>query len=493
MNFLNRVTEKNKNLDETLKTMDVGRQLTVMPVAQIATGRHSDREPIPMNIDAELEQRGRSRERQTRESSQPHHYTRTGPELNQRMHRQVISEGYGFVEFNPYARNSHDRQGTGPDTGMNWQHQGHNYQHDGFYRPQQPHTGYPQPEYPQSTYHQHINVEQQQNARQGRMSNFKTTIQPPSWEKGSSQAQRISNLNDFVANLLVFREVSPMSDCEIIYSALEKSDRMEIFRELSTQGRSHLTSFIEHLRRAHGGSAMKQRASLEDLKQGAMESPLSYYMRCIREYYLARSMIPPSRNQIQEKERQMDIKFLFTKGLKNPRVAEQVRLSSKKTDFWNLGSLANDAAEALEETQPQLMNVSVKETRSRPRCYNCGFQGHVAAECTANQMTRGRHQRRQNSKGRRSTPYPRRGSRERDFSGSRNRERSRERPYKSGRNGSRDRSKSRERGGESRYASRESNTSYKSQSTSGSRYGSRKSSRSNSRDASRPSSRDRRN
>lgn len=70
-------------------------------------------------------------------------------------------------------------------------------------------------------------------------------------------------------------------------------------------------------------------------------------MRTVREYFLARGILPPPPNDIVDKDRQMDIRYHFTRGLSNKKVAEHVRLHLNLRPYRLSGALANEALEAL--------------------------------------------------------------------------------------------------------------------------------------------------
>ncbi|CBY40974.1 unnamed protein product, partial [Oikopleura dioica] len=308
-----------------------------------------------------------------------------------------------------------------------------------------------------------------------KVNNLKVTMRIPIWESGPA-IDKTTSLNDFIDKLKRFKRMNVMSDAETIYSTLEASNRVDILRELDEEASENIDKFITYIREAHGGSTLKQRSNLESLLQSPMESAISFFKRVIREYYLSRGLEPKDPEKIQEKDRQEDILYYFSRGLRNATTGTHIRMNRINTEFKELGRLATHIDQSVEPITSTLVNNIVEQKQNEERnearvnatqgnrggfdgkCHKCGYHGHMARQCFANQRTRGRYNRQ----------YDRRsGSRDRRSSGDRRsheRGRSRENKYRNhynnsrrGRSGSREGYRNRSRddnGGKRNYRER---------------------------------------
>ena len=64
-----------------------------------------------------------------------------------------------------------------------------------------------------------------------------------------------------------------------------------------------------------------------------MESAISFFKRVIREYYLSRGLEPKDPEKIQEKDRQEDILYYFSRGLRNATTGTHIRMNRINTEF----------------------------------------------------------------------------------------------------------------------------------------------------------------
>jgi len=247
------------------------------------------------------------------------------------------------------------------------------------------------------------------------VNNLKVSLKIPIWENSPS-IDKTSSLNDYIDKLKMFKSMNVLTDAETIYSSLEASNRVDILRELDKETMRNIDKFVTYLRMAHGGSSLKQRNNLESLMQFPLESALSFFKRVIREYYLSKGLEPKDPLDIKEKDRQEDIVYYFSKGLRNNTTGTQIRMNRLSTNFHKLGEMANHIDQAIEpmhtinntELIEKLNNLSINEgqhninafdrypnqNRNKNRqCWTCGFYGHTSRECFANTRTQGRYSR----------------------------------------------------------------------------------------------------
>jgi len=252
------------------------------------------------------------------------------------------------------------------------------------------------------------------------VNNLKVSLKIPIWENSPS-IDKTSSLNDFIDKLRYFRSMNILSDAQTIYSSLEASSRIDILRELDRETLKDIDKFVKYLRMAHGGSSLKQRSNLESLIQSPIESALSFFKRVIREYYLSKGLEPRDPKDITEKDRQEDIVYHFSRGLRNNTTGTQIRMNRLTTNFEKLGEIANHIDQALEPINSinnvqlieQINKLSLNEptnhvnavdrnynpdyNKSR-QCWTCGFYGHQSRDCYANQRTQGRYSRQNRSR-----------------------------------------------------------------------------------------------
>jgi hypothetical protein len=254
------------------------------------------------------------------------------------------------------------------------------------------------------------------------VNNLKVSLKIPIWENTPS-IDKTSSLNDYIDKLRYFRSMNILTDAETIYSSLEASNRIDILRELDQDTLKSIEKFVRYLRMAHGGSALKQRSNLESLIQAPLESALSFFKRCIREYFLSKGLEPKDPKDITEKDRQEDIVYHFSRGLRNNTTGTQIRMNRMTTSFTKLGEIANHIDQALEPihtvNSTQLMehvnriamtesnhevNTFTRDYKSdynkSRQCWTCGYYGHESKDCYANQRTQGRYQRQSRNKSR---------------------------------------------------------------------------------------------
>ncbi|CBY10625.1 unnamed protein product [Oikopleura dioica] len=312
------------------------------------------------------------------------------------------------------------------------------------------------------------------------VNNLKVTMRIPKWESGPA-IDKTTALNDFIDKIKRFKKMNVMSDSETIYSSLEASNRVDIMRELDTDASENIEKFVAYIREAHGGSTLKQRSNLESLLQAPMESAISFFKRTIREYYLSRGLEPLDAEQIKKKDRQEDILYYFSRGLRNTTTGTHIRMNRISTEFKELGRLATHIDQSVEPiTTTQINNIieQPKQTETvtvnaindyrderyrgdqrRIKCHSCGYFGHKSYQCFANQRTKRRFQRqdrgRSQSRGRQERE--RRRSQDRRPSGDRHQTRQHRREDRSesrGRQQNRRRDNTPYRRGNNRYESR---------------------------------------
>jgi len=213
------------------------------------------------------------------------------------------------------------------------------------------------------------------------------------------------------------------------------------------------------------------RQELNNMKQTASESYLSFFRRVISVYYRARGTFQiPEIDKISDSHEQSDIKYHFLQGLRNKQVRKLCKTNASAIEFKELGrqsqiyshteeedetASVNMMSSKKMETEARLneelinfmRNMTVKNQRkpfdkSRIKCFRCGYFGHFADECEASERTlrarnksvernRNRSQSRERGRTRFYVNRSRSNSRGRGRDSSRDRGRRHDTPYRS--------------------------------------------------------------
>mgnify|MGYP000472820736 CR=1 FL=1 len=133
-----------------------------------------------------------------------------------------------------------------------------------------------------------IDTEPLRDTKDKMSTSFKGTLDPPIWRENTALPPSVE-IDNFRRNLENFKALDVYkNDRELIYQALNKSNKLNVYAELADSENSDLSKFKTFLRDTYGGNDLQMRQELSEIKQTANESYLSFFRRVLSVYYRSR-------------------------------------------------------------------------------------------------------------------------------------------------------------------------------------------------------------
>ena len=150
------------------------------------------------------------------------------------------------------------------------------------------------------------------------------------------------------------------NDAWLINASLVKSNRTDMYVELPSGADSDINEFIKYLKAAYGMSKVAKRKALNNIKQGATESPHAFLSRIVNTYYEVRGEQRKTLDVIEnDKNEKYDIVSLYLKGLINPKVRVAIKQNIGEIKLPKLSTITRDIVEALADDISQNSAVNL--------------------------------------------------------------------------------------------------------------------------------------
>ena len=157
------------------------------------------------------------------------------------------------------------------------------------------------------------------------------------------------------------------SDGLLINSALNASNKTEIFSHMPVEASNDLDEFISYLLKAYGKTKSQIRRLLRNIKQRQSEPPISFFSRVIMMYYLSKgeNEVPTietlAKTDTTPQSQRDDIVELFVEGLENHKVKIALKSQLTSIDFDDLPTRAAEIIDAYSELPSESVINNISE------------------------------------------------------------------------------------------------------------------------------------
>ena len=126
----------------------------------------------------------------------------------------------------------------------------------------------------------------------------------------------------------------------LIYAALCKSNKPEIYSQLSMEEKGSIQKFAVYLSQNFGDTPNELKRKFQQMRQNDQEDEMAFFQRCTRAYFAARSIkgVPQGNNFTNDHKE--DISLVFNSGLRVPEVRKTLLTRIDEVDFDQLGRVA---------------------------------------------------------------------------------------------------------------------------------------------------------
>ena len=190
--------------------------------------------------------------------------------------------------------------------------------------------------------------------KKGKMGSTKSASQymVPFWNPGPEGVRNFIDQLEEANNLGIFD-----SEGELIYAALCKSNKPEIYSQLSTDEKASIQKFAVFLAQNFGDTPNELKRKFQQMRQTDQEDELAFLQRCTRAYFAAKSIkgIPSGTNFTNDHKE--DISLVFISGLRVPEVRKALLTRIDEVDFDKLGRVAKRISLNLRELSNMVYHV----------------------------------------------------------------------------------------------------------------------------------------
>ena len=199
-----------------------------------------------------------------------------------------------------------------------------------------------------------------------KMSKSPQSYQVPKWTPGYTGLRSFIDQLDACKSLNIFE-----SDSDLIYSALCKSDRPEIYTQLTTEEKASVGKFAQYLNRNFGPSINERKRRFNLLTQMEDEDENQWFLRVTRDYFACKGVAVPNEEEFTP-ENKSDISLAFIAGLRKTELKRLMRFKMDDLDdegenqhFFQLGKIALRKSMSLRELEKGVFTVGVQSVEQR--------------------------------------------------------------------------------------------------------------------------------
>lgn len=207
----------------------------------------------------------------------------------------------------------------------------------------------------------------------------------PFWNQESSEGVRffIDQLEE-AKDLKIFD-----SEGELIYAALCKSNKPEIFSQLSNQEKNSIQKFAVYLAENFGDTPNELKRKFQQMRQSDQEDELSFFQRVTRAYFAARSIKGVPSGEHFTNDHKEDISLVFISGLRFPEVRRALLTRIDEVEFSKMGRVAKRISLNLRELSNRVYQVGgpEPETTSDTSEQDFDYQNRCRLERKINELS----------------------------------------------------------------------------------------------------------
>ena len=207
-----------------------------------------------------------------------------------------------------------------------------------------------------------IKLEPKHTEKKQKMSKSPQSYQVPKWTPGYTGLRSFIDQLDACKSLNIFE-----SDSDLIYSALCKSDRPEIYTQLTTEEKASVGKFAQYLNRNFGPSINERKRRFNLLTQMEDEDENQWFLRVTRDYFACKGVAVPKEEEFTP-ENKSDISLAFITGLRKTELKRLMRFKMDDLDdegenqhFFQLGKIALRKSMSLRELDNAVYTVAVEQ------------------------------------------------------------------------------------------------------------------------------------
>ena len=174
----------------------------------------------------------------------------------------------------------------------------------------------------------------------------------PFWNPGSEGVRVFIDQLEEAKILGIFE-----NEGKLIYAALCKSNKPEIYSQLSTEEKASIQKFAMYLAQNFGDTPNELKRKFQQMRQNDQEDEMAFFQRCTRAYFAARSIkgVPSGVNFTNDHKE--DISLVFISGLRFPEVRKTLLTRIDEVEFEKLGRVAKRISLNLRELSNMVYHV----------------------------------------------------------------------------------------------------------------------------------------
>ena len=174
----------------------------------------------------------------------------------------------------------------------------------------------------------------------------------PFWNPGSEGVRVFIDQLEEAKILGIFE-----NEGKLIYAALCKSNKPEIYSQLSTEEKASIQKFAMYLAQNFGDTPNELKRKFQQMRQNDQEDEMAFFQRCTRAYFAARSIkgVPSGVNFTNDHKE--DISLVFISGLRFPEVRKTLLTRIDEVKFEKLGRVAKRISLNLRELSNMVYHV----------------------------------------------------------------------------------------------------------------------------------------
>ena len=157
--------------------------------------------------------------------------------------------------------------------------------------------------------------------------------------------------------LAALKEAAQLNICDseriLIFSSLQKSQKMHIFTSLTENQKNSLSEYALYLRNNYALTSDEQRAELSYMTQKSDESEQQFLRRVEKRYFQTRGIEVPEKLEVWEKS---DIKHIFTRGILNEEIKRYLLIED--IPYENLGRQARKISQISKNLTSKVYSVN---------------------------------------------------------------------------------------------------------------------------------------
>ena len=164
----------------------------------------------------------------------------------------------------------------------------------------------------------------------------------PVWKDGDNEIEKIMNLANYLTALDFIDSRKVTTPGLLIYSSLERSNKLELFFELPVGARDDLQQYKDFISQCYSLPLLERKNLVKEIKQKHGENMTHFLHRAITVYYYALDVPKKTIKEIKtNRQETIDIMSLFLEGIQSDSTKCMLK---SQIDQLNLDNLASKAS-----------------------------------------------------------------------------------------------------------------------------------------------------